>query len=104
MQYTATEESGFVFKKRIPTTTDLFSGVHHLCPGGVDDVIGLDVLSAEGDPHPLGQSGQTPVKPDSDLHLLPGFASVQLSLVHQIILVAGSEHLEVLLRQGLHGT
>ena len=80
------------------------SRVHILFLGHVDEVKGLDVLSAEGDPHKLGQRGQTAEKADSDFHLLPGSASVQLSLVHQVLAVTGSEHVEVILRQGLHGT
>ena len=75
-----------------------------MCPGLVDVVKRLDVQSAEGDPHTLGQRGQTPEKADSDFHLPPGSASVQLSLVHQVLAVAGSEHVEVILRQGHHGT
>lgn len=82
----------------------LLSRVQIICFGHVDEVKRLDVLSAEGDPHKLGQRGQTAEKTDSDFHLLPGSASVQLSLVHQVLAVTGSEHVEVILRQGLHGT
>ena len=84
--------------------THLLSRIQNLCPGLVDEVKRLDVLSAEGDPHKLGQRGQTAEKADSDFHLLPGSASVQLSLVHQVLAVTGSEHVEVIPRQGLHGT
>ena len=84
--------------------THLLSRIQNLCLGHVDVLKGLDVLSAEGDPHKLGQRGQTAEKADSNFHLLPGSASVQLSLVHQVLAVTGSEHVEVILRQGLHGT
>ena len=91
-------------KKKGLSITHLFSRIQNLCPGHVDVVKRLGVLSAEGDPHKLGQRGQTAEKTDSNFHLLPGSASVQLSLVHQVLAVTGSEHVEVILRQGLHGT
>ena len=96
--------AGRALKNTNLASSHLFSRQQFICLGHVDEVKRLGVLSAEGDPHKLGQRGQTAEKADSDFHLFPGSASVQLSLVHQVLAVTGSEHAEVILRQGLHGT
>ena len=86
------------------STSHLLFRICNTCLGHVDNVKGLYVPSTEGDAHKLGQRGQTSEKADSDFHLLPGFANVQLSLIHQVHLVTGSEHVEVVPRHRLHGT